>query len=393
MTVPTQLSPPTPPQMKKRHGAGFWILIGGGLVAFLVWISACAAILSATTGGNAAQPPSSSAPSNTGSPTAARYNSVADLRDAAVKAGYPCPNWEPFERGRTKHAQEAGQCFDEDVFSIYANDADRGDQLALSMSVAENLLVGPNWLINIPGEHVERVQAGIGGEHVEGQVEESEPEPTKPPMAKIGSYTTARCGNMSGRVLITFDDWNDADPYRATRTGAYLEARKVRAAFFLTGAKAESYPDIVATLRQQGHWVANHSYTHPHLTELTDGQLRAEISNGTKSNQLRPPYGDWDSRVTTIASSLGYKICWATVNTKDWQQFSGSYRSISSIRSMVRNAPASAKQSGVIIGHLHTNFPDALGGIIDDLHSQGFLLCRNTGPVAANMPYPLSCKP
>jgi peptidoglycan-N-acetylglucosamine deacetylase len=216
---------------------------------------------------------------------------------------------------------------------------------------------------------------------------------TSPSPAQAATYTTARCGNSSGRVLITFDDWNDEDPYQIAHLGNRLEARGVRAAFFVINKKAEKYPDIVDTLRLQGHWVLNHTYSHPHLTELSDGQVRAEIAGGVSSNRLRPPYGDWDSRVSSIASSLGYRICWGTINTKDWQYLDGRLRSVGSIRSRVRNASSSAKQSGVIIGHLWTNYPAAVPGIIDDLHAQGFRLCRNTGPVGRNMSYPACCQP
>ena len=207
------------------------------------------------------------------------------------------------------------------------------------------------------------------------------------------TYTTSRCGNTSSRILITFDDWAYDDPYRATRTGAYLKSRDIRAAFFLEGDEAEDYPDIVATLRQQGHWVLNHTYSHPHLTQLSDAAIRTEISKGVTSNRLRPPYGDWDDRVASIASSLGYRICWGTINTKDWQYIDGKLRSVGSIRSRVRNAPASAKYGGVIIGHLWSNYPDALPGIISDMKAEGRLFCRINGSVGRNMGFPASCNP
>lgn len=211
--------------------------------------------------------------------------------------------------------------------------------------------------------------------------------------AQAATYTTSRCGNSSGRVLLTFDDWAYGDPYRATRIGAYLQGRGVRAAFFLIGEDAAEYPDIVTDLRQQGHWVLNHTYTHPHLLTLSNTAIRNEISKGVDSNRLRPPYGQWDSRVTSIASSLGYRICYGTIYTKDTEYLDGQLRSAGSIRSRVRNASDSAKQSGVIIGHLKTNYPDALGGIIDDLHQDGYRLCRNRGPVGSGMPLPMKCDP
>jgi peptidoglycan-N-acetylglucosamine deacetylase len=210
--------------------------------------------------------------------------------------------------------------------------------------------------------------------------------------AQPAPYSNTRCGNSSGRVLLTFDDWAYGDPYRATRIGAYLQARNIRAAYFLINQDAQFYPDIVATLRQQGHWVLNHTYSHPDLTTLPDAAVSSQISQGISTNLLRPPYGAYDSRVASIAAGLGYRICTWTLDTLDWQRPDGvNYRSASSIRSIVRTAPRSAKASGVILGHLVTNYPSAISGIIFDLHHQGLLFCRNRGPVGRLAPFPLAC--
>jgi peptidoglycan-N-acetylglucosamine deacetylase len=209
--------------------------------------------------------------------------------------------------------------------------------------------------------------------------------------AEAATYSNARCGNTSGRVLLTFDDWAYGDPYRATRTGAYLKSRGIRAAFFLINENAKKYPGIVSTLRQQGHWVLNHSYSHPDLTRLSSSGVKSQIRNGIASNRLRPPYGAYNSKVSSIASGLGYRICTWTIDTRDWEYVKGSRRSTSSIRSIVRNAPRSAKASGVILGHLFTKYPDAIPGMISDLQKQGLLLCRNRGPVGRDMPFPATC--
>lgn len=212
--------------------------------------------------------------------------------------------------------------------------------------------------------------------------------------AQAATYSNARCGNTSGRVFLTFDDWAYGDPYRATRIGDYLKSRGVRAGFFLINQYAKNYPDIVSTLRQQGHWVLNHTYSHPDLTSIPASQVSWEIRRGVYSNRLRPPYGAYNSTVASIAYNLGYRICIWTIDTVDWQKPDGThYRSSSSIRSIVSNSPWSAKYNGVILGHLYTNFPTSttIGGIIDDLRAQGLSFCRNTGPVGRNAPFPLAC--
>src|ERR671911_2990705 len=108
--------------------------------------------------------------------------------------------------------------------------------------------------------------------------------------AQAATYYNSRCGNTSGRVLLTFDDWAYGDPYRATRTGAYLQSRNIRAAFFLINQNAKNYPGIVATLRQQGHWVLNHTYSPPDLPTLSSTDVSWQIRNGVSSNRRRPPY-------------------------------------------------------------------------------------------------------
>jgi peptidoglycan-N-acetylglucosamine deacetylase len=210
--------------------------------------------------------------------------------------------------------------------------------------------------------------------------------------AQAQTYVNSRCGNTSTRVLLTFDDWAYGDPYRATRVGSYLRSRGIRAAFFPINQYARSYPDIVQTVRGQGHWVLNHTYSHPYLTTLSDSAVRSQIRDGVVSNRLRPPYGAYDSRISRIAGELGYRICTWTIDTRDWERPNGAqYRSTASIRSIVRGSPWSAKSGGVVLGHLQTNFPDAVGGIVDDLHQQGLLFCRNRGAVGANAPFPLTC--
>jgi peptidoglycan-N-acetylglucosamine deacetylase len=58
---------------------------------------------------------------------------------------------------------------------------------------------------------------------------------------------------------------------------------------------------------------------------------------------------------------------------------------------IVRTSPWSAKASGVVLGRLFTNYPDAIAGIVYDLHLQGLLFCRNRDPVGRYMPFPLAC--
>ncbi|MGI5341533.1 polysaccharide deacetylase family protein [Streptomyces sp. CA-181903] len=147
-------------------------------------------------------------------------------------------------------------------------------------------------------------------------------------------------------MLLSLDDWAYSDPERATRIGAQLQAQGVRAAFFLINKYASQYPQITATLRQQGHWVGSHTWSHRQLTRLTDQELQDELRNGLPGNFLRPPYGDVGPRETEVAASIGQRVCNWTIDTLDWQQTDGAFRDAEAIRTAVREATPRRRTTG-----------------------------------------------
>lgn len=129
------------------------------------------AVLAGCTGGDQSSPSvevsSSRVETPTPTPTPSpslpmRFDDVVALRDAAVKAGLPCPSWE--QRNLVKLAASSGTCSDQDVLSVYLSE----DAVQQSVDVLKtlgpvHLLVGPNWIINHSDEltlHVLKVELG-----------------------------------------------------------------------------------------------------------------------------------------------------------------------------------------------------------------------------------------
>lgn len=110
---------------------------------------------------------SSSSTSQSPTPTPApswlgEVESLTELRDAAVAAGYACPSWD--HTNVIEKASESGSCSDSDVFSTYASEADRDEVvgfLQANDSPDLALLVGPNWIIN--GDGAPALEAKLGG--------------------------------------------------------------------------------------------------------------------------------------------------------------------------------------------------------------------------------------
>lgn len=80
------------------------------------------------------------------------------------------------------------------------------------------------------------------------------------PNASFWATTLSRAPRTTDAVALTFDD--GPDPATTLEIATLLEARSIRAAFFVVGERAERYPDIVERLHAAGHLICNHSNTH-----------------------------------------------------------------------------------------------------------------------------------
>jgi len=125
-------------------------------------------------------------------------------------------------------------------------------------------------------------------------------------------------GDTSGppRYALTFDDGpcDDATP-RILDTLAELSAR---ATFFVIGVNAKRFPKVVRRIYDEGHIVANHSYTHSHFGIMragwywerqirqTDALLQDII--GVKPVFFRPPMGARHLHLTRAARRYGHTI-------------------------------------------------------------------------------------
>ncbi|MEI6512488.1 MAG: polysaccharide deacetylase family protein [bacterium] len=131
----------------------------------------------------------------------------------------------------------------------------------------------------------------------------------------------ALSGSANGQVIaVTFDAGADAAPVSSILDT--LNQNGLRCTFFLTGAFCDKFPDAARQIGQAGHEIGNHTYSHPHLTQMTTEQVEEQIQHGASAIErgtgrkvamlFRPPYGDRNSSVDALISQLGYKeIMWS----------------------------------------------------------------------------------
>lgn len=150
-----------------------------------------------------------------------------------------------------------------------------------------------------------------------------EPVPTVNP-AVLRAATTANACTRGG-IALTFDD----GPGLYTRPMlTVLRAYGVHATFFVIGAKAEAHPDLIRAEVADGHLIENHSWNHPHLSDLTVDQIHQQIdatqqaieaAGAPAPTMLRPPFGDTSPTVDAQATRSHLAIVRWSLDTNDWR--------------------------------------------------------------------------
>jgi peptidoglycan/xylan/chitin deacetylase (PgdA/CDA1 family) len=183
-----------------------------------------------------------------------------------------------------------------------------------------------------------------------------------------------RCWQPPGRgVSLTFDDYGSTAQVK--RIVAILDRNHVRGRFFPVGAWARANPDLVRYIEAHGHAVGNHTYDHPDLTRLSNAAVAREIAGGAEAYGspalLRPPYGAgaFTTRIRRAAAAQGLKVCFWTVDTRDWAGASAARIVRRVLHGDATTPPARA--DGVVLMHMfgrHT--AAALQPMIDGLRAK-----------------------
>jgi peptidoglycan/xylan/chitin deacetylase (PgdA/CDA1 family) len=132
-----------------------------------------------------------------------------------------------------------------------------------------------------------------------------------------------KCYNTTSNVWLTFDDGYTSQA-NLTSILSTLKSYNVRGRFFLVGSWARTHPAMVNQIRAAGHFVQNHTNTHPHLSRISTAAVSREIGYGQTPNTtpklLRPPYGDgvFTTRLYNLAAQQGYRLCFWNSDTRDW---------------------------------------------------------------------------
>ena len=127
------------------------------------------------------------------------------------------------------------------------------------------------------------------------------------------------------RIALTFDD----GPSEATpQVLEVLKAFSIHATFFQCGRNVERLPDVARAVRDAGHEIGNHTYSHPRLLGCSPARIQEEIgrtqaairgATGAEPSLFRAPYGiRWFGLRAALAEHSLTGVMW-TVIGHDWE--------------------------------------------------------------------------
>jgi len=177
-------------------------------------------------------------------------------------------------------------------------------------------------------------------------------------------------------VALTFDD--GPSPVDTPRLLDLLREKNVKATFFVVGKRADQYPEIVRRAWNEGHLIANHTWSHqPLFCFLTPRRLRAEIELGAES--IRRICG-FVPRYFRSPVGLRHPLLGPCLKQEGLEYISWSIRTFDTFtdNSSALSCRILNRVTGGDIVLLHDRLPggtdamlEALPGIIDELRRRG----------------------
>lgn len=179
------------------------------------------------------------------------------------------------------------------------------------------------------------------------------------------------------QAALTFDD--GPDNIATPQVLEILKRHNVKATFFMLGTQAQAHPEMVQKIADEGHVIANHSWSHPNLNKSTMQEVKQQINDtqnileeitGIRPILFRPPYGNLTEEQQSEVFDMGLAVVNWSVDTLDWKGVSSEQ--------IIETVHKEIWPGGIILQHNaggkdhRANTIEALDTIITDLQEQGY---------------------
>jgi peptidoglycan/xylan/chitin deacetylase (PgdA/CDA1 family) len=198
--------------------------------------------------------------------------------------------------------------------------------------------------------------------------------------SRVFGPVLGRLPDGGGKISLTFDD--GPNPDATPRILDSLAKHGVKATFFILGAHAERWPELVHRVVTEGHQIGNHGYFHRKLhlkspqyvkRDLILGKRAIERAGGDTPRLFRAPHGFRNPWVSAIAHSLGERTVGWSLGVWD--------SDMPGVQAIVDRTIEGTRAGSIILLHDgdgynangdRTQTAAAIPGIITGLHDRGF---------------------
>ncbi|TDF98353.1 hypothetical protein E1757_11815 [Paenibacillus piri] len=154
-----------------------------------------------------------------------------------------------------------------------------------------------------------------------------------------------------------------------------LEKENVHATFFFDGSWLKKNIPTAQDIKNKGHEMSNHAYSHKNMSTLSRDQTYSEIFKtqqlldkelGVNNGLFAPPSGDFNQTTVDIARELKLKTILWTLDTLDWQKPAPA--------TIVRKIEMRVEPGSLILMHPTASSSEALESMIQAIKRKGLSL-------------------
>lgn len=131
---------------------------------------------------------------------------------------------------------------------------------------------------------------------------------------------------------------------------------------------------MVKKIAAEGHEIGNHTYSHPHLSTLSEEEISIELKKvgnmifdltKVQPNLFRPPFGEYNNLVITTAKKCGYQSIQWSIDSLDWKEIGKE--------PMVERVTKNLHPGAIILFHNNGKYTtEALPDIIAFMKKEGY---------------------
>lgn len=169
------------------------------------------------------------------------------------------------------------------------------------------------------------------------------------------------------KIALTFDD--GPDPRYTPLILDILKQYDAKATFFVMGARAAAYPDLIRRMQREGHAIGNHTYWHPNLAKHEVATTRWEVQEtekilnnilGYRPRLFRAPYGALNEDIVRELARLDYSVVGWSVDSLDWRQLPRD--------EVARNVLSNIHPGAIVLFHDGGHWTMNMHGTVQSLH-------------------------